>query len=85
MPLPVRCSPGVNRGKRLEAVLCLDSAAYQYGTHSRAEGISAGVEKPIVESQEGLIAVSDEIKCGSMKLNGPRWLRGVWGVSEHSH
>ncbi|MGA2138711.1 MAG: hypothetical protein ABSH14_07610 [Verrucomicrobiia bacterium] len=66
-----------SREEVLEAVLCLHSAANQCGTQSRAEGISAGVGKPILKSPKGLIAVSERIKCWSLKLNGPRWTRAV--------
>jgi hypothetical protein len=44
-------------------MLCQSSVENRCGTQSRAEGISAGVEKPIVESQKGLIAVSEGIRC----------------------
>jgi hypothetical protein len=64
---------GKNTQHSLEALLCQRSIANWCGTQSRAEGISSGVRKRVLETRNGLIALSERIKCWSMKLHGPRW------------
>jgi hypothetical protein len=65
------------REEVLAATLCLCPFENRGGAGLMATTVSPGVRKRVLEPQRGLIALSERIKCRSIRLTVTRWSRGV--------